>query len=106
MSWLFDNGNQLIGVLLILAGAVGYLTLYYRRTLKGGGGCGAGCGPRPTSSTHRPEARNPETHDPQAPAELAGRPFVPLENLADRAARVRQNRESAQPKPDDPPSNS
>jgi len=44
------DGHQLIGVLLILAGAVGYLTLYFRRNLKGQsdgkGSCGCQCSGR------------------------------------------------------------
>jgi hypothetical protein len=56
LSWILADGGQLIGVLLILAGAVGYITLYYRRTVKGGTGCGCGCG----TTTKRP-ATNTES---------------------------------------------
>jgi hypothetical protein len=80
------DGGQLVGVLLILAGAVGYLTLYYRRKFTGdGGGCGCGCG------IPFRKARDGRSAPPAA-GDRPGRPvpFVPAENLADLAARHRR----------------
>jgi hypothetical protein len=85
---LADTGH-LIGVLLILAGAVGYLTIYYRRTIKGetGSACGTNCG-IPLKRTKTPPAQSPEAKPPGS-----GQQFVPAEDLADRAARRRQEQE-------------
>lgn len=88
---MLADGGQLIGVLLIMAAAVGYLTIYYRRVIKGdkSGGCGCGipfkgtCGDRETSSS-----------DDRSPG-AGRRQFVPVENLADLAARRRQEHEGA-----------
>lgn len=85
---LLADAWQLIGVLLMLAGAVGYLTIYYRRGFKGeaGGACGSNCGipfKRLVNSKQPPE-------DPPA---NTGRPFVPAEDLADLAARRRKEQE-------------
>ncbi|MBI4581273.1 MAG: hypothetical protein HY718_16340 [Planctomycetes bacterium] len=84
---MIADGTQLIGVLLILAGAVGYLTLHYRRVIKGdGGGCGCGCG----VSAKRP----PSQSAPTSPAPAGTQQFLPAENLADLAARHRQERDA------------
>ena len=79
------DGAQLIGVLLILAGAVGYLALYFRRTIKGHGGCGCGCGSSPRRWRKAKPSEN--TGDPQ--------PFIPVENLSDLAARHREQRQQS-----------
>ena len=79
------DGSQLIGVLLILAGAVGYLTLYFRRTLKGHGGCGCGCGSSPPQVSKTKSSES--TGGPQQ--------FIPVENLGDLAARHREQRQES-----------
>jgi hypothetical protein len=86
---LADSG-QLIGVLLILAGAVGYLTIYYHRTIKGDQtGCGCGI-PLRRKPGKEPEAGRPE--EPTSPPSANGdrQQFLPAENLADLAARHRR----------------
>jgi hypothetical protein len=84
---ILADAGQLIGVLLILAGAVGYLTLYFRRTLKGDGGCGCGCGASTPPKTERKTETTPDT---------APRQFVPVENLADLAARRRAEHDATE----------
>jgi len=92
---LQTESGQLIGVLLILAGAVGYLTIYYRRKFKGETGdcCGSSCGiPLARKSAQEPG-------DPKAPPP-ANRPqqFIPAENLADLAARRRREQDEKKAK--------
>jgi hypothetical protein len=84
---ILADAGQLIGVLLMLAGAVGYLTIYYRRKLKGDAGdcCGGGgCG--------IPLKRKPESNPQQAQDKpsTGSQQFLPAENLADLAARHRK----------------
>lgn len=80
---LGDSG-QLIGVLLILAGAVGYLSILLRRKFKGasGGGCGS-CG----VPLKRPR-------DDGEPRSGSGKQFVPLEDLEQLAARRRKEQDA------------
>ena len=85
----FISGDpwQFIGVLLILAGAVGYLTIYYRRKFRGDAGdcCSSGsCG--------IPLRRKPESRSQQQPDKPSAgtQQFLPAENLADLAARHRK----------------
>jgi len=88
---MLAEAGQLIGVLLILAGAVGYLGLYFRRSFKGGGGdCGCNCG----IPLKRVRSRDAQS----APAKPAGgsQQFLPAENLADLAARCHQDRKEAE----------
>lgn len=85
---LLADAWQLIGVLLMLAGAVGYLTIYYRRRFKGetGGACGSNCG--------IPLKRLVKPKQPQEDNRAGGgQPFVPAEDLADLAARRRKEQE-------------
>ena len=77
------DATQWIGVILIVAGAVGYLTRYYRRQLRGGGGC-ASCG-----SLDQPA--QPE----QSATGGGATQFLPAENLADEAKRMKQGQDSA-----------
>lgn len=81
-SPILADSVQLIGVLLILAGAVGYLTIYYHRKFKGGTGCGCDCGiPLTRSREKKPDSAGPQQ-------------FLPAENLGDLAARHRQEQET------------
>lgn len=82
-SFILAESGQLIGVLLIVAGAVGYLTIYYHRKFKGrpGSGCGCDCGI---------PLRNANQQDTQAVA--GSKQFIPAENLADLAARHREEK--------------
>lgn len=78
---LLGDTGQLIGVLLILAGAVGYLTIYYQRKFKGksDGSCGCGdCGIPLRRAQERDARRVGGTQQ-----------FVPAESLSDLAARRR-----------------
>ncbi len=83
---MLADHSQLIGVLLILAGAVGYLTIYFRRTAKGDPGCGCGCG----CGVPLKRAKEADGN----PSKTAGdsQQFLPAENLADMAARHSRER--------------
>ncbi len=86
---LADSG-QLIGVLLILAGAVGYLTLYYRRVVKGDhSSCGCGSG--------IPLRRGAAESKTSPGAADAPKQFLPVEDLSALAARHRRERDAQSP---------
>jgi hypothetical protein len=81
--------GQLIGVLLILAGAVGYLTLYYRRVMKGEeGGCSCGIPLRRKKAADTP----PGAVNEASTTGGSRQQFLPVENLVDLAARHRRER--------------
>lgn len=89
---MLGDSTQFIGAMLILAAAVGYLTLYFRRRIKGGGGgcCGDGC------------ATMAKRNADDSAKVGAGRPFIPSENLADVARRRRAESARAHGKPTQP----
>lgn len=91
MAALLGDLGQFIGVLLILAAAVGYLTLYYQRKFKGKSD--AGC-----SSCGIPLRRAQQQDAHRAGA---ARQFIPAENLAHLAERRRV--EQASQEANDPP---
>lgn len=83
-SLILAESGQLIGVLLIVAGAVGYLTIYYRRKFKGGAGAGCGCDCGiPLRRARKQDAQS---------AAGGSKQFMPVENLADLAARHREEK--------------
>jgi len=71
---------QSIGVVLIVAAAVGYLAVLLRRAWKGQAGCG---------SCHSSSAPH---HEESKPVQQL---FMPAENLADAADRLRRQRSSS-----------
>lgn len=106
---MLADTTQLIGVLLILAAAVGYLSIYFGRTIKGGGNCcsDGSCGlPLFKRRQRRPsdvDPRSAESRGAESPANRATpSQFLPAENLADLARRRRREIEAK--KQADPPS--
>jgi hypothetical protein len=76
------DAAQTIGLLLILAAAVGYLSLWLRRSAKRGGCCSCS------------EILCPTKKGEQRAEQPQGQAFVPSEDLADRARQVAQSHPS------------
>ena len=78
---MLADAVQTFAVVLIVAAAIGYLVVYLRRSTCGRGCCGRDFPPRRPAS-------------PTSDESSGSQPFIPSENLADRARELAKKRDT------------